>query len=77
MSIDIPAAVEPQIRKFAQTEHLTIDEAVARLLQAGLDAQTNDTANLDTLVGAPPTQEEAAIMDEIVDEAMKARASRW
>jgi len=38
MSYDIPAAIEPDIREYAESEHITADEAIVRLIQTGLSA---------------------------------------
>jgi len=38
MSFDIPLTIEPQVIEYAQSEHITQDEAIVRLIQAGLTA---------------------------------------
>ena len=40
MSFDIPRQYEPKIRQFAQSQHITTDEALNRIIQAGLERVT-------------------------------------
>jgi hypothetical protein len=37
MSFDIPQRYEPQIEQVAQEQHITTDEALDRIIQAGLE----------------------------------------
>ncbi|MBS1725506.1 MAG: hypothetical protein JST51_02210 [Armatimonadetes bacterium] len=39
MSFDIPPNIEPQVKEFAQAQHISETEALIRLIQAGLSVQ--------------------------------------
>ena len=43
MSYDIPAHIKPEIRDYAQSEHISPDEAIERLLVSGLIASRSAT----------------------------------
>ena len=84
MSFDIPARIEPSIQEFAHSQHITTDEAVVRLIEAGLKAsqpvrtvKAKGSSPIPGLTGKPMSDEEAAIMDEVVDAAMQSRNVRW
>jgi len=47
MNFDIPLDIEQEIQQYAQAEHITADEAVVKLIHAGLTAQTSNSASLD------------------------------
>jgi len=38
MSFDYPAAIQQDIQQYAQTEHITADEAALKIVQLGLNA---------------------------------------
>ena len=70
MSVDIPANIEHDIQQFAQEEHLTHEEAVPRLIEAGLSMRKAGKPVPKTvfeqalgLFGAP---EDASLLDEVV-----------
>jgi hypothetical protein len=42
MTFEIPTTVEPEIIKYARTEHITADEAIVRLIHAGLSASRKE-----------------------------------
>jgi hypothetical protein len=77
MSFDIPIAIEPQIIQYAESEHITESEAIVRLIQAGLSTKAQEDARIQALLGEPMGEEDAAVMDEVVSIAMKARSERW
>ena len=77
MSFDIPATMEPEIIRFAQTEHITEAEAIVRLIELGLQTRVIEDARIQALLGEPMSAEDAALMDEVVDMAMRARTVRW
>ena len=77
MSFDIPVAIEPEIIQYAQTERITESEAIVRLIQAGLNARATEDARIQALLGEPLSEQDAALMDEVVEIAMKARSERW
>jgi hypothetical protein len=77
MSIDIPAAIEPDIVQYAQSERITASEAIVRLIQAGLDARAAEESRIQALLGDPMNEHDAAVIDEVVEMAMNARKDRW
>ena len=83
MSFDIPARIEPGIQKFAQAQHITADEAIVRLIEAGLKANQPrrvakaKNSSIPGLTGQPMSDDEAAVMDEVVETAMLSRSIRW
>ena len=42
MSFEIPASIEPEVRRFADAKHISADEAVLQLITAGLKAQPDE-----------------------------------
>ena len=40
MSFDLPVAIAPKIRAFAQAEHISEYEAIVRLIESGLSIQS-------------------------------------
>jgi len=77
MSFDIPVTIEPRIQQFAHAQHITTDEAIVRLLDAGLERLVPKTAAIPGLTGTPMSDEDAAVMDEVVEIAMNSRSQRW
>ncbi len=74
---DLPDDIEQDIRRFADEQHLTRDEAVIRLLESGLVAtKTKNKFGIPGLPSEPMSDEDAAVMDQIVDDAMRARRER-
>jgi hypothetical protein len=80
MSFDIPPQIEPSIKEFARAQHITADEAIVRLLEEGLRANQPRRMDRDPaasripgLSGEPMSDEEAAVMDEVVEIAMESR----
>lgn len=69
MSFDIPVSIEPQIQRYADERHLTIDEAIVKLLEAGL-GQDNVALSGLGLFGDP---EDAEALDAAVDLAYEER----
>jgi hypothetical protein len=75
MSFDIPPYMEPQVQQFAQNQHISPDEAVIRLIEAGLNvAQSKPTGR--SILGAFAGPEDSAGMDEALDLAMRDRERR-
>jgi len=77
MSIDIPTYIETDIEQYAQSEHISTHEAVVKLIYAGLNAEAREENRIQALLGEPMSEEDAALIDEVVDTAMKARGERW
>ncbi len=84
ISFDIPIAIEPQVQQVAAAQHITASEAIVRLIKAGLQAsQPRPTSSPDNilsipgLAGQPMSDEEASVMDEVVENAMESRNIRW
>lgn len=75
MSFEIPANIEPDVRHYAQAQHITADEAVVRLIKAGLKVAQARPANR-SILGAFASPEDAAIMDDALELAMQERERR-
>ena len=45
MSFDLPSNIEPQVLEYAKSQHLSENDALVRLVQAGLLAQKRDFGN--------------------------------
>ncbi|AIE86278.1 hypothetical protein [Fimbriimonas ginsengisoli] len=81
MSFDIPRSIEPQIEQYAKAEKIGTTEAVVRLIKAGLlSLPASSVANaaaeanhIPGLTGTPMSDEEAGVMDEVVESAMQSR----
>ncbi|MGO8671142.1 MAG: hypothetical protein ACLQVD_07255 [Capsulimonadaceae bacterium] len=74
MSFDIPMTIEPEIIRYAKSEQITPQEAVIRLIQAGLSTTSTEDARIQELLGEPMNVQDAAMMDEVVEMAMRARS---
>jgi hypothetical protein len=74
MSFEIPAYIEPQVQRFAKSQHITANEAVVRRNKAGLDAQLppHRSGNIWGM-GA----EDADVLDAVADDAMAERRNRF
>jgi hypothetical protein len=78
MALDIPPPYEPQIELVAQAQHITKDEALDRVLDAGLERFIpKPAATIPGLTGAPMSDDDAAVMDEVVEIAMNSQGRRW
>jgi hypothetical protein len=81
MSIVLPEAIEPDILKFAQSEQISTDEAVVRLIQAGLSAKNSTGPTLlefspaQKMIGALSKSTDTEIMDEAMRYAQELRES--
>ena len=62
MSFDIPSSIEPEIKQYADSQHITLDEAIVKLLKVGLARQTPAQAGLG-LFGSP---EDSSALDAAV-----------
>jgi len=69
MSFDIPAHIEPEIKQYAQAQHITVDEAIVKLLKVGLGKKTPAQAGL----GLFSSPEDAAALDAAVELAYEER----
>lgn len=69
MSFDIPISIEPEIRQYAQAQHLSVDEAIVKLLQVGLGKKTPSQLGL----GLFSSPEDAAALDAAVELAYEER----
>ena len=85
---ELPEDVERQVREYAEQRHVSRDEAILNILKQGLSAEKkseggtlasseDEDRRIQDLLGEPLSPEDAAIMDEVVEEAMKAREGRW
>ena len=75
MSFDIPGRYDLRIEQVANTQRITTSEAVERIVEAGLDQLTSkSTAQIPGLTGCPMSDEDAALMDEVVELAMRSRS---
>lgn len=67
MSFDIPTEIEHDIQRYAQQEHITPEEAVLRLIEAGLAIKNPARREVFQqglgLFGSP---EDSALLDEVV-----------
>lgn len=70
-----PADIESGIAQFAQTNHISHDEAVIKLLETGL-RHGKRTQKIKGLSGEPMNDEDAAIVDGALSLAMEARRQR-
>jgi len=76
MTFDIPVTIEPEILQYAQSEHITENEAIVRLIQAGLTITHRETNNQNAILsglGLFADPEDAAILDEAVAAAYEER----
>jgi len=75
MSFEIPAHMEPDVRQYAKSQHITSDEAVVRLIKAGLGLAGSKPANR-SILGAFSSPEDVAVMDDALEFAMQERERR-
>ena len=75
MSFDIPQYIEPSIEQYANAQHITHDEAIIRLIQAGLERALPPASPRDIL-GAFSSPEDSEAMDEALNIAMQDRERR-
>lgn len=79
MSFDIPPNIEPQIQKFADALHISANEALVRLIQAGLEFEQVSSAETSrptyhSFFGAAKGGYGSV---EAVDEAIKQLRDEW
>lgn len=79
MSFDIPPNIEPQIQKFAEAQHISANDALIRLIQAGLEVEQINEAGAPrqsyrSFFGAAKGGYGSA---EAVDEAIKQIRDEW
>jgi hypothetical protein len=72
MSVDIPSSIERDIQRFAQEQHITNEEAVLRLIEAGLRSPAPKTV-FEKGLGLFGSPEDAALLDEVVALAYEER----
>jgi hypothetical protein len=75
MRFAIPTDIEPQVQQFAHAQHISIDEAVVRLIEAGLNVIQAKPTNR-SLLGTFASPAESAVMDEALELAMRERERR-
>jgi hypothetical protein len=75
MGFEIPQYMEPQVREFAHSQQISEDEAVVRLIEAGLNVIHAKPTNR-SILGAFASPEESAIMDGALELAMREREHR-
>ena len=75
MSFDIPTYIEPQVQQFAHAQYISADEAVVRLIEAGLNLIHTKPTNR-SILGAFASPEDSAVMDEALELAMRERERR-
>jgi hypothetical protein len=74
MSLDLPSNVERDIREFAREEHITVDEAVVRLIETGLSAKKSPPKTVfEQGLGLFGSPEDASLLDEVVSIAYAER----
>ncbi len=67
MSLDIPSDIERDIQRFAQQQHITVNEAVLRLLEAGLAVEKPVQKTVfEQGLGLFGSPEDSALLDEVV-----------
>ena len=71
MSFEVPDSIAPQVQQYALAQHITNEEAVLRLLKAGLASQKA----VSDIWGV--AAEDADVLDEVVSEAMAERRNRF
>lgn len=80
MSYDVPARFERQIQEYAHALHISQEEAVTQLLQAGLKLMSvvpsHAPISPHDILGAFSSPEERANADEALELAMKDRERR-
>ena len=79
MSFDIPPNIEPQIQKYAEAQHLSTNEAVVRLIQAGLEVEKLNPAveNRPSYVSFYGSVKGGYGSVEAVDKAIKDLRNEW
>ena len=75
MSFDIPPEIEPQVQEFARSQHISANEAVLRLIEAGLGMNQIKHPNR-AILGAFSSPEEREAMDGAMELAMRDRERR-
>lgn len=75
MSFDIPTSIEPQVQQFAHAQHISPDEAIVRLIVAGLNVMSAKPTSR-SLLGAFASPADSAVMDEALELAMHERQHR-
>jgi hypothetical protein len=76
LSFNIPPAIEPEIVKYARTKRITTNEAIVRLVEAGLNANRADAQDSNAILsglGMFSDAEDAAILDAAVAIAYEER----
>jgi hypothetical protein len=74
MSLHIPSNIERGIRRFAEEEHITRDEAVLRLLETGLSVtKPGPKTVFEQGLGLFGSSEDASLLDDVVSIAYEER----
>jgi hypothetical protein len=72
MSLDLPSSIERDVQRFAQEQHITSEEAVLRLIEAGLRSPALKTV-FEQGLGLFGSPEDSALLDEVVAIAYEER----
>ncbi|HTQ10959.1 MAG TPA: hypothetical protein VMI31_12865 [Fimbriimonadaceae bacterium] len=73
MSYEIPSSIEGDVRRYAQQEHISTDEAVRRLIQTGLNVARSAGSVFADGLGLFGSPEDASLLDEVVAIAYEER----
>lgn len=79
MSLEIPSEIERDIKRFAQEEHISHDEAVLRLIETGLATRKPIPNGLfehslfEQGLGMFGSPEDSFLLDEVVSQAYEER----
>jgi hypothetical protein len=74
MSLDIPSNIERAIERFAQEQHITNQEAILRLIEAGLSiGRSTPNTVFEQGLGLFGSPEDSALLDEVVSAAYEER----
>jgi hypothetical protein len=81
----LPTNIEQNVQRIADELHIPRDEALLKVIETGLTfikpaptpTPEDEEMRIQKLLGEPLDDEEAALIDEVVTEAMEARKQRW
>lgn len=76
MSFDVPVHIESQIQRVADAEHISHDEALVRIIEAGLERMLPTSVSPRDILGAFSSEEESVVADEALALAMNDREQR-
>ena len=73
MTLEIPTEIERDIHRFAEQERISHDEAVVRLIEAGLSARRPAQTVFEQGLGLFGSPEDCALLDDVVSTAYEER----